>query len=511
MHADPATNQPDEPRKVSDSHHAGIGDVVDGRYHIEFVLGRGSWSVVYAATSVRTGQPVALKMLLRGLPCGDAQAEQRFFREAQVTAALQHPNTLRVFDVGRTSGGALYIASERLSGPTLEEELSAQAARGRPMSEAEVLEIADAVLRSLAEAHDKGLVHRDLKPANVVLHEVAGERVVKVVDFGIASLKGQRITERGVSLGTPDYMSPEQCARQDLDGRSDLYALGVILYRALTCRVPFVGDDVFAVMEQHRESDPPDVREAMPDVSEGVALLIDRALQKHPDHRFQDARKMQEAVARAARDLPNSPRLRPRSQSRIPRVVIAQGPTQDTGSWRVSAKDRVTAATQVATGSRARVRSTVKYAQVTTEALEAHRSKGPKLEVRPDDAAVAEASAPAPSSAATAAATAAATGAAKPDVAPEAASRAAGEDQKLTVVTEAVPQRTRSAPPAGAQDRGSARLRGPSKTDVPSVAHPDLPPSARAPAPPPPSPLASLWPWGLVACALGLVIWLAVR
>ncbi|MCO4763683.1 MAG: serine/threonine protein kinase [Myxococcales bacterium] len=370
-------------RSPSDSHHSGIGDVVDGRYKIEGVLGRGNWSVVYRATSQRTGHPIALKMLLRGLPCGDERAEKRFFREAQITAALQHPNTLRVFDVGRTSGGALYIASEQLHGPTLEDELRDRADSGRFMSEAEVLEIADAVLRSLSEAHSRGMVHRDLKPGNIVLHSVGSEQVVKVLDFGIASLQSDRITPRGVSLGTPDYMSPEQCASQHLDGRSDLYSLGIILFRALAGRVPFVGENVFDVMKQHRELNAPSVRDLAPQVSEGLSLLIERALAKHPDHRFMDAASMREAVLRAARDLPTQPRLRARSSTRIPRVVVSTAPTQDTGSWRVSASDPVTAATQVATDSVGRVRSTAKYAQVTSQALEAHRTRGPDLQPAP--------------------------------------------------------------------------------------------------------------------------------
>lgn len=366
-------------RRPSDSHHAGIGDLVDGRYRIEGVLGRGTWSVVYRATAERTGHPIALKMLLRGLPCGDEHAEQRFFREAQITAALQHPNTLRVFDVGRTSGGALYIASEQLQGHTLEDELAGRVERKRTMSEVEALEIADSVLRSLAEAHDRGMVHRDLKPGNIVLHTVAGERVVKVLDFGIASLQGDRMTPRGVSLGTPDYMSPEQCARQDVDGRSDLYALGVILYRAVSGQVPFTGEDVFVVMKHHRETDAPDVRLVAPMVSEGLASVIDRALAKHPAERFHDARAMRAAIVRAARDLPEQPRLRAQSSSLIPRVIVSQAPRGDTGSWRVSAQDPVTAATQVVLEDTGRVRSTAKYTQVTTEALEAHRTRGPQL------------------------------------------------------------------------------------------------------------------------------------
>ena len=155
------------------------------------MLGRGAWSVVYDASSARTGQPVALKMLLRGLPCGDESAEARFFREAKVTAALQHPHTVRVFDVGRTRGGALYLASERLEGPTLEAIIVEREAANGLMTPMEMAEILDGVLGSLAA--------------------------------------GAPITARGVSLGTPDAMSPEQCANQELDGRSDLYSVAALL------------------------------------------------------------------------------------------------------------------------------------------------------------------------------------------------------------------------------------------------------------------------------------------
>ena len=135
-------------------------------------------------------------------------------------------------------------------------------------------------------------------------------------------------------------MSPEQCARQDLDGRSDLYALGVILYRMLTGDVPFKGVDVFEVMKHHRETQAPDVWTLVSDITEGTALIVDRALAKHPDDRFPNARDMMEAVARAARDLPASLRLRPASRSNIPRPVVTRAPSATTGSWRVSWRRR---------------------------------------------------------------------------------------------------------------------------------------------------------------------------
>ncbi len=223
------------------------GDVVAGRYRITGVLGRGGFGAVYAGQHLGTEQPVAIKMMSASVE--DQDAVQRFFREARITAKLTHPNSVRVFDVGRDGDGPLYMVMEMLRGPTLEQLLQGLAERGRPLSEAETIEIAVAVLRSLAEAHAAGLVHRDLKPANIMLHRVPGVAdQVKVLDFGCSHTADSNLTTEGTVMGTPGYMSPEQCLGEPVDPRSDLYALGVVLFRCVTLRLPFTDQSALTLL-----------------------------------------------------------------------------------------------------------------------------------------------------------------------------------------------------------------------------------------------------------------------
>lgn len=226
---------------------------------------------------------------------------RRFHKEASVTAALRHPNTVRVFDVGQAEVGALYLAMEHLHGSTLEEELRTLAEQGEVYGEKAALRIAEGVLRSLQEAHGAGLVHRDLKPGNIMLADVGeDEPQVKVLDFGIARTRDSSLTDEGTALGTPAYMSPEQCMGAALDGRSDLYSLGVILYRAVAGRCPFEDGNPLTVMYQATHVPAPSLAElARCDVSTGYVQLTHRALEKKADERFADARAMRErAVSR---------------------------------------------------------------------------------------------------------------------------------------------------------------------------------------------------------------------
>ena len=279
------------------------GHIIEGRYRVRGVLGRGGFGAVYEAEHTGTGQMVAIKVMLADLSEHNVQAVRRFYKEAQVTAQLRHPNTVRVFDVGQTSEGALYIAMERLHGPTLEDVLRELGAQGTAMSERQALDTAIPILRSLAEAHFVDLVHRDLKPANIMLTEVADEEpVVKVLDFGIARTRDSSLTGQGTALGTPAYMSPEQCMGGKVDGRSDLYSLGVILYRCVTGRTPFDDPNPLTVMYKHAHAPPPDPRQvAKSQLSEGTVVCILKALCKKADDRFPTARAMRLALE-AVRD-----------------------------------------------------------------------------------------------------------------------------------------------------------------------------------------------------------------
>lgn len=284
------------------------GDVVGDRYQIASVLGEGGYSTVFRGQHVITGQEVAIKVLKATWPGPDEQAVRRFYREARVTAGLAHPNTIRVFDVGQTEGGSFWLAMELLRGPSLEDRLqerwSGQGGAKGVLSESECIAMAVPVLRSLHEAHQRKLVHRDLKPANIVLAEVAGESLVKVLDFGIAQTSGSTLTTTGMALGTPAYMSPEQCQGLDLDGRSDLYSLGIVLYRCVSGDVPFADLNPVKLMQAHLSRPLPDLwRAARTKLSQGFVDTVNRALAKDKGQRFADAQQMREALLEAGSDL----------------------------------------------------------------------------------------------------------------------------------------------------------------------------------------------------------------
>jgi serine/threonine-protein kinase len=237
-----------------------IGTIVGGRYRIIDILGEGGMGRVYRAeqqmgTSVRQ---VAVKTLLSQY-AKDPQVVARFMRECGTVAELEHPNTIKVYDFGQTPSGELYIAMELLTGRSLESIIET----GGALPPERVDRIVGQVCGSLQEAHDKGIIHRDLKPANIQLSTRAGEEdYVKVLDFGIAkrdekvSKSEQKLTQQGTVLGTPPYMSPEQFKGQELDARSDVYSLGVLVYEMLTGRLPFDADTPWAWATQHMTAQP---------------------------------------------------------------------------------------------------------------------------------------------------------------------------------------------------------------------------------------------------------------
>ena len=237
-----------------------IGTIVGGRYRITNMIGEGGMGRVYVGeqqmgTSVRK---VAVKTLLAEYT-KDPEVQPRFMRECGTMSELEHPNTIKVFDYGKTDGGDLYIAMELLSGQELEKALEHGA-----LQPERVDHIVGQICGSLQEAHEKGIVHRDLKPANIYLTTRAGEEdCVKVLDFGIAkrdekitTKQEQKLTKAGTVLGTPPYMSPEQFKGGELDARSDIYSLGVMTYEMLTGRLPFDADTPWAWATQHMTAQP---------------------------------------------------------------------------------------------------------------------------------------------------------------------------------------------------------------------------------------------------------------
>ncbi|KQV97634.1 serine/threonine-protein kinase [Rhizobacter sp. Root1221] len=257
-----------------------------GRYRVEREIGRGAMGAVYLGTDPKIGRPVAIKtMALSKEFHGDelTEARQRFFREAETAGRLQHPDIVTIFDAGEDQDLA-FIAMEYLKG----EDLQRYTQNLLPV--ADVVRIAARVAEALAYAHSQGVVHRDIKPANVMIDLAAD--LVKVTDFGIARIADSSRTRTGMVLGTPSFMSPEQMAGRRVDGRSDLYSLGVMLYQLLTGHLPHRADSMAVLMYEIANQTPPDVRNWRPEVPEAVARIVAHALEKRPESRYADGRQM---------------------------------------------------------------------------------------------------------------------------------------------------------------------------------------------------------------------------
>ncbi|MER7850595.1 serine/threonine-protein kinase [Kitasatospora sp. NPDC096077] len=257
------------------------GGLIDGRYRLAGPLGRGGMGEVWLARDLRLGRRVAVKFLPRGHdPEEDAEAVARFHREAEVAAGLQHPGLVQVFDSGEQDG-QLHLVMELLHGRDLATVLREEG----PLPVRRAVELAAQAAEALSCAHRAGIVHRDVKPANLML--LPDDRV-KVCDFGLAgflrSVTG--LTREGTVMGTPDYMSPEQCRGRQVDGRADLYALGCVLFALLTGEPPFPArQDVWAVLRDHLETRPPRLAERRPGVPAALDALVAELLAKNPADR----------------------------------------------------------------------------------------------------------------------------------------------------------------------------------------------------------------------------------
>ncbi len=251
-----------------------------GRYQIVNELGRGAMGVVYRAFDPMIGRTVAIKtMLTQGLaPSEFAEFRDRFQREAQAAGILNHPNIVTVYDFGE-SQGFLYLAMEFLEGKSLHEILRERKA----LPAGEAVPIFEQVAGALGHAHAHKVIHRDVKPANIMLLK---DGTVKVTDFGIAKISTTSMTQTGQVFGTPNYMSPEQVRGMQLDGRSDIFALGVVLYESLVGVKPFPGDDITTVLYKlvHEEPVPP--LQLRPELDPGLGRVIQKALAKNPDQRY---------------------------------------------------------------------------------------------------------------------------------------------------------------------------------------------------------------------------------
>ncbi|WP_309889132.1 protein kinase domain-containing protein [Archangium sp.] len=276
------------PRAESDEY---IGKTLAQKYQVEALIGEGGMGKVYRARQVALDKLVVLKVLRQSL-LGDDRTVARFKREAKAASRLNHPNSISILDFGQAEDGALFIAMEFVPGQDLHTVLS----KDGPLPEPRIVRIVSQVLSALNDAHAAGVIHRDLKPENIMVEQRRNEAdVVKVLDFGIAKIQdgedGPTLTRTGFVCGTPEYMSPEQARGSTLDHRSDLYAVGVLLYQLVTGRLPFESDSAVGYATKHLTEEPLPPSRKRPEVrvSPGMERLIMRALSKNPDDRPQNA------------------------------------------------------------------------------------------------------------------------------------------------------------------------------------------------------------------------------
>ena len=270
------------------------GAVFAGRYEVKEILGAGGMGVVYRAFDRELQEPVAIKTLKTEAMAGDSVALERFKQEIRLARKIAHRNVVRTYDLGEQNG-MYYLTMEYVEGTSLKQLIVSRGKLPVPVA----LTVGKQLSRALEVAHAEGVIHRDIKPQNVVVDPTG---FLKVMDFGIARLanppKGKGLTEAGMSIGTPDYMSPEQLTGAELDPRSDLYSAGVVLFECVTGRIPYEADTTWALVAKHLEEEPPDPRALNPEVPQALALVILKAMAKSPAERFGTAAEMHDALAR---------------------------------------------------------------------------------------------------------------------------------------------------------------------------------------------------------------------
>jgi tRNA A-37 threonylcarbamoyl transferase component Bud32 len=270
------------------------GQTLNGRYQIETHISQGGMATVYRATDLNLGRVVAVKIIHPHLS-RDAEFVRRFEKEAKTIAQLRHPNIVQIFDYNHDDS-IYYIVLEMVIGETLQTRLKRLTNDSRTLELEETIAIAAGMGNALEYAHSQGVIHRDVKPANVLLN-VQGEAIL--TDFGIAKMLGEtQHTATGAVLGTARYMSPEQIKGRRIDGRTDIYSLGVMLFEMVGGRLPFESDSVMTMMMMHVNDPVPDLRRIRPDVPSALIAIINKALAKEPDARYQSAEVMADALHR---------------------------------------------------------------------------------------------------------------------------------------------------------------------------------------------------------------------
>lgn len=279
-----------------------LGTVIGGRFEIKERMTEGGMGVIYLANQVAVDRTVVLKLLHADAP-SDPDAIRRFFREAKAASALRSPNIVQIYDFGQTPRGKLYIAMEYCPGVTLRDLIFDE--EMLPVGRA--LDIARQIAEALREAHGRGIIHRDLKPENVmVMHD--RKDMAKLLDFGIAKWQHdeERITQLGTVLGTPRYMSPEQAAGSELDGRSDIYALGIILLEMLVGELPCDDDKTTEILYDRVEQKDIGLRVEFEryDIPKPVRAILKRCTAGDREKRPQNAETLLDTLEAALKDLP---------------------------------------------------------------------------------------------------------------------------------------------------------------------------------------------------------------
>jgi serine/threonine protein kinase len=273
------------------------GSVLDGKYRLEQTIGEGGMGTVWRATHVGLERPVAVKLME---PADDDSEDQvkRFLREARVAASVRDPQVVDILDFGTTPEGLPFMVMEMLVGESLADRID----EGDPLTVGETCRIVSQCLKGLAAVHATGIVHRDLKPDNIFLSKSEDGLSPKLVDFGISRMLHHKpgvtfVTRTGMILGTPHYMSPEQArGSKGFDHRADLYSMGVILYEALTARLPFEAENIADLLTQIWTATPPPLHSRRADLEGALSEFVRKAIARDPDDRFQSAKEMREAL-----------------------------------------------------------------------------------------------------------------------------------------------------------------------------------------------------------------------
>jgi eukaryotic-like serine/threonine-protein kinase len=322
--------------------------ILDGRYRLLDTLGKGSVGAVYRAEHLWMNKTVAIK-LLRPEVTSSEEAVKRFAREARLASLMDNAHCVNVYDFAQAPDGTYYLAMEYLEGQTLYKAIRKE----KRLSLDQCREIFLPILEALAAAHAIGIVHRDMKPENIMLLNRGGPYpFIKILDFGIAKGDpggdGAQLTRVGFTVGTPEYMSPEQATAVEIDGRADLYSTGVMLFECATGRRPFLGSSAVEIASAHVGTIPPKPREVCPEagISAELEAIILKALEKEPSNRFPSAESFAKALAKAIPDpklereakpavKPAEPKLEPKPTPSAP-AASSQPPASATLPWAVA-------------------------------------------------------------------------------------------------------------------------------------------------------------------------------